>query len=268
MKLTIITACRNNKDVIRTAMDSVLIQTYPDFEHLVVDGGSTDGTLDIIREYEKRFGGRMRWISEQDSGLYDALNKGIRAATGNVIGLLNADDYYTHTQVLDRVAGLFTNKGNASNNWIDAIYADVRFIKTENPSQEIRYYSARFWQPWMLRWGFMPPHPTFFCRREWFEKLGDYKINYKIAADYELLIRFLWRAGLKTHYLPEAIINMRMGGISTQGINSTITLNREIVRANRENGLYTNLLMMCPKYAFKIFEFVVPHLRRGGGDRL
>ncbi|CAK0754703.1 glycosyltransferase [Gammaproteobacteria bacterium] len=263
MKITIITACHNSKEVIQTAMDSVLIQTYQDFEYLVVDGGSTDGTLEIIREYEPRFNGRMRWSSERDSGFYDALNKGIRAATGNVIGQINADDYYAHDRVLEHVAELFTNASNP----IDAIYADVRFVKAENINQEVRYYSARYWRPWMVRWGFIPPHPTFFCRSEWFKKLGDYKLDYIIAADYELLIRFLWKENLKTCYLHDSIINMRMGGISTQGMGNTIINNREIVRANRENGLYTNLLMMCPKYAFKIFEFILPQLRRAGGQK-
>jgi hypothetical protein len=137
------------------------------------------------------------------------------------------------------------------------VYADIRFVTGKKLDEVVRYYSARRWRPWMLRWGYMPPHPTFYCRREKFEELGFYKLDYKIAADYELLIRFLWQGALKTRYINDALIDMRLGGLSTNGISSTITLNREIVRANRENGVYTNMLMLCPKYLFKVWEFVL-----------
>jgi len=119
----------------------------------------------------------------------------------------------------------------------------------------VRYYSAKHWQPWMLRWGFMPPHPSVYIRREWFERLGYYKTDYQIAADYELLIRYLWKAGLTAAYVPQCIVTMRMGGRSTRGWRSNLTLNREIVRGNRENGVYTNLAMLAPKYGLKVWEF-------------
>ena len=209
LKITIITACLNSVDVIQTALESVLIQTWTDLEYLVVDGGSTDGTLDVIRAYELRFCGRMRWASEPDRGFYDAMNKGIRLATGDIVGLLNADDFYVHEHVLERVAGIFSNVGSTPNEQIDAVYADVRFVSASNLQKEIRHYSGRYWQPWMLRWGSTPPPSTFFCRRKCFEDLGGYKIDYKISADHELLIRFLWNASIKTHYIPEIIINMR-----------------------------------------------------------
>ncbi len=213
----------------------------------MVDGGSSDGTIDLIKEYQPKFNGRMKWISEPDQGLYDALNKGIRMATGDVVGILNADDFFRHEKVLEEVAKSF-------NDGVDAVYADIRFVKGDNLDEVTRYYSAKRWKPWMLRWGYMPPHPTFYCRREKYEELGFYKLDYKIAADYELLIRFLRKGGLRTKYINDALIDMRLGGLSTNGISSTITLNREIVRGNRENGIYTNMLMLCFKYIFKVWE--------------
>ncbi len=247
MKISLITACYNCADVIAYAMDSVLAQSYADLEYIVVDGGSTDGTVERLREYEAKFAGCMRWISERDQGLYDALNKGIRMATGDVVGILNADDFFRHDGVLQEVAAVFGDG-------VDAVYGDIRFVTGENLDEVVRYYSARRWRPWMLRWGYMPPHPSFYCRRSKFEELGFYKLDYKIAADYELLIRFLWKGALKTRYINDALIDMRPGGMSTRGLKSTLTLNREIVRGNRENGVYTNMLMLCVKYAFKIWE--------------
>ena len=247
MKISIITACYNSVDVIRHAMDSVLAQSWGELEYIVVDGGSSDGTVDVIQEYEPKFKGRMRWISEADQGLYDALNKGIRMAGGEVVGILNGDDFFRHARVVESVAQAFNPE-------IDATYADIRFVKGAKLDQVTRYYSARRWKPWMLRWGYMPPHPSFYCRRAKFEQLGYYKLDYKIAADYELLIRFLWKGGLRARYINDALIDMRLGGLSTKGVASTITLNREIVRGNRENGVYTNMLMLCPKYLFKVWE--------------
>ncbi|MDA3924629.1 MAG: glycosyltransferase family 2 protein [Kiritimatiellae bacterium] len=247
MKISLITACFNSASVISHAMDTILSQTYNDVEYIVVDGGSTDGTVDVIKEYESKFDGKIRWVSEADQGLYDALNKGIRMATGDVVGILNADDFFRHEKVLEEVAKTFDDD-------IDAVYADIRFVKGEKLDQVTRYYSAKRWKPWMLRWGYMPPHPTFYCRRAKFDELGFYKLDYKIAADYELLIRFLWKGGLRTRYINDALIDMRLGGMSTTGVDSTITLNREIARGNRENGVYTNMLMLCFKYVFKVWE--------------
>ncbi|MDD2598640.1 MAG: glycosyltransferase family 2 protein [Kiritimatiellae bacterium] len=257
MRISLITACYNSVDVISHAMDSVLAQSYTDVEYIVVDGGSSDGTVEVIKAYEERFEGRLRWVSEPDQGLYDALNKGIRMATGEVVGILNGDDFFRHGSVLEEVAKSFSDD-------VDAVYADIRFVKGEKLDQVTRYYSAKRWKPWMLRWGYMPPHPTFYCRREKFEELGFYKLDYQIAADYELLIRFLWKGGLKTRYINDALIDMRLGGLSTNGVASTLTLNREIVRGNRENGVYTNLLMLCLKYFFKVWELKkLRFLRRG-----
>ncbi len=268
MRLTLITVCFNSEKIIATALESVLRQRDVDFEYIVVDGASRDGTLDIIKSYEPRFAGRMHHISERDSGMYDALNKGVAMATGDVVGILNADDVLASDRTLADVAAAFDDN-------TDAVYADIRFVKADTSVavgtdeldymrslNTLRYYSAKHWRPWMLRWGFMPPHPGVYIRREFFAKLGGYKLDYKIAADYELLVRYLKRNALRTKYINKALVVMRMGGMSTNGWRSTLTLNRENVRANRENGYWTCILMMVPKYAFKIWEFCFTHDKR------
>ena len=283
MTITIITACYNNADVLDTAMESVLRQSWPEIEYLIVDGGSNDGSVEKIREYEPRFEGRMKWISERDRGMYDALNKGIAMATGEVIGTLNADDVLADDDVIARVAAAMGSskvlkcgsskvlqgesaEGQEGKAAVEVIYGDIRFVKDrrgvalEDIREEatVRYYPARRWRPWMLQWGFMPPHPSVYIRRECFERLGVYALDYEIAADYALLVRFLRKARLRASYLPMCFAAMRMGGRSTKGWRSNLLLNREIVRANREAGYRCHLAMMMPKYLFKVWEFVAP----------
>ena len=249
-------------------MESVLRQTWPGIEYLVVDGGSTDGTVDVIHEYEPKFGGRMRWISEHDSGIYDAINKGIRMATGEVIGILNADDVLSTDGILEEVARVFSGEGKTTP---DVAYGDIRFVtdcrgvalESFRSEKTVRYYSARRWRPWMLQWGFMPPHPSVYIRRGCFGQFGGYALNYTIAADYALLIRFLRKAGLSARYLSLCMVDMRMGGVSTRNWRSNLLLNQEIVRGNREAGYFCCLPMLLPKYAFKIWEFIVPRVRFG-----
>ena len=236
----------------RTALDSVLEQKSVDLDYIVVDGGSDDGTVELLKEYEVKFAGRMRWISEKDSGMYDAINKGIKMATGDVVGILNADDMLESPETLAKIADAFADG-------VDAVYADIRFVK-EDLQTTVRYYGAKHWRPWMFQWGKMPPHPSVYIRRELFEKFGLYKLGYDIAADYELLIRYLRVARIKSRYLNESIVRMRMGGKSTRGWRSNLKLNQEIVRANRENGYFCCLPMLLPKYLFKIFEFILPRL--------
>lgn len=250
MKISIITVCFNSEKYIATAIKSVLSQTCSDVEYIVVDGGSHDATVDIIKEYEPQFDGRMQWISEPDNGLYDAMNKGIRMATGEVIGILNSDDFYNHTDCLEKVAQVFDNDNIAS------CFADVRFVSSENLNRTVRYYSSAKFNPKKFRFGFMPAHPSFFVRKKYFDKIGYYKTDYQIAADYELLIRFLHSHRISYKYLPLDIIKMRTGGKSTMSWKSNYILNKEIVRACRENGIYTNIFILLLKYFVKIFEYI------------
>lgn len=282
MKITLITACYNSAPVIRTALESVLRQTWPDIEYLVVDGGSTDGTLEIIREYEPRFAGRMRWVSEKDKGFYDAINKGLQRATGDVVGILNADDVMADDRVIERVAGAFGGStkvggarfGNHEEYKVghglgnerrladlpDAVYGDIRFVANRadigldalREERAVRYYSSKYFRPWLVKFGYLPAHPTFYCRRQLFGKYGSYQTDYKIAADHELLIRFLVKRSIRSRYLPGVFVVMRTGGMSTRSVQSTLIINRENIRACRTNGIYTNQLMQFARYLFKI----------------
>lgn len=176
MKITVITSTFNSSGTLRDTFNSILRQTWQDFEYVVVDGGSTDGTVEIIREYEKRFGGRLKWISEPDKGIYDAMNKGLRMATGDVVGILNSDDFFSSNDALSTVARVIEG--------VDAVYGDVHFVRPDNLQKCVRYYSSKAFRPWMMRLGFMPAHPSFYCRREVYEKYGLFDSSFRIAADF------------------------------------------------------------------------------------
>lgn len=250
MKLSIITPTFNSGITLRDTILSVLSQSYPNIEYIVVDGCSQDDTMNIVKEYETNFGDRLKWVSERDSGLYDAMNKGIQMATGDVVGIINSDDFYHRNDVLSQVMEAFKNKE------VQAVCGDVRFVNPDNLEKTIRYYSSCNFSPYRFRFGFMPAHPTFFTYRKYFEMFGYYKTNYKIAADYELLIRFLHTHRLKTQYIPLDFIKMRTGGASTASVQSNILLNKEIVRACRENGIWTCLPLLFLKYFIKVFELI------------
>lgn len=266
MKLSLITVCYNSAPTLPSAFESVLRQHGADYEYLVVDGGSTDGTVALLKEWEPRFGGRMRWTSERDRGLYDAINKGIARATGDLVALLHADDILDGDGVVAAWCRAFEAEPA-----LEAVYGDIRFIPNDAADREaptMRYYSGAFWRPWMFRWGLMPPHPSFAIRRACFAALGGYLPDtFRIAADHELLVRYLYKARLRARYLPLCTTAMRLGGLSTDGVQARLRLNREIVRANRMNGLWCCLPMMVPKYAYKAFEVLLPRLRRGRGSR-
>lgn len=248
MKVSLITVCYNSAAVIRSAFESVLAQKGVEIEYIVVDGGSTDGTVDIIKEYEPKFSGRMRWISERDEGMYDAINKGVGMATGDIAGILNADDRLEDADTLRTVVSSFDGD-------TDCIYADVRFVRGES-LETVRYYKSKGWRPWMHNWGFMPAHPTVYVRREVFDRIGLYKLGYDISADFEWMVRLFCKTRVKSRYLPRTLVTMRLGGKSTAGFAAMLKLNRENVRANRENGYFCVLPMMLPKYFFKIWGYV------------
>lgn len=250
MKVSIITVTYNSAATLRDTIESVLRQDYPDIEYIVVDGLSEDGTTDIIREYEPRFAGRMRWMSERDSGMYDAMNKGIRMATGDIVGIINSDDFYHRSDIISQVVRAFAGSS------IEAVYGDVRFVSPDNLEKTVRYYSSRRWSPRRFRWGFMPAHPSFFTYRRNFQLYGYYRTDFEIAADYELSIRFLHTHRLPARYLPLDFLKMRTGGRSTASWRSTLVLNREIVRACRDNGIWTCLPLLFLKYFVKVGELL------------
>ena len=257
MKITLITAARNSAKTLTTAIESVLGQQGVDLDYIVVDGASTDGTVELLKTYEPRFNGRMRWLSEPDKGMYDAINKGIKMATGDIIGILNADDVLATNDTLAHIAEKFNHVEQ-----VDCVYADIRFVR-EGDSVEalraaktVRYCSARFWSPWMFRFAAMVPHPSFYVRRECFERLGNYSLDYRICSDFELELRFLKLAKLRSKYLHECVVVMRMGGASTSGWKSNKEINKEDLRALRAHGIWSCLPLIYLKYLFKIWGFV------------
>lgn len=245
MRISIITATYNSSAHIADCVKSVNNQTYHDIEHIIVDGASKDSTLDIVNGIPNRVG---IIISEPDRGIYDAMNKGIQAATGDVIGILNSDDFFTSNDVIQTVVESFKH------NDIDSLYGDVHFVSPNNLSKSVRYYSSSVFKPSLFRFGFMPAHPSFYMKKECYDKYGLYALDYMIASDYDLLIRYLYKEKIKYKYIKKDFVTMRTGGVSTENFNSRVTLNKEIVRACRKYGIYTNLFMLSLKYLYKIFE--------------
>jgi len=250
MKISIITVCYNAALTIADAMSSVLSQRYDDVEYVVVDGKSDDGTRQIIERFiDQHSEANIKYISEPDEGIYDAMNKGIAKSTGEVIGILNADDFYYDETIIEQVASAFTPD-------IDAVFGDLIFVSNGNRNKTVRTYSSKNWHPAKFARGYMPAHPTFFVRKRYYDQYGLFETDYEIAADYEMLIRLLYTHQLTYRYLPLTMVKMRMGGVSSRGIKSNITLNNEIIRACRKHGIRTNAFKIYPKYFRKVFELV------------
>ena len=248
MKVSIVTAAYNSARTLGDAMKSVLSKTYHDIEYIVIDGCSTDTTVSVIQEYEPLFEGRLKWVSEKDGGIYDAMNKGIQMATGDVVGILNSDDYFTSCDVIERMVAAFEDQS------LDAVYGDIHFIHDGEPDKCVRYYSSKPFRPLWLRFGFMPAHPSFYCRRGVYERAGLYKTDYQIGSDYEMMVRLFLVHHINAKYLPMDFVTMRTGGASTRNVKSRLQLIKDDVRGCRENGIYTNSLMISMKFLYKIFE--------------
>jgi glycosyltransferase involved in cell wall biosynthesis len=247
MLVSIITVSYNSVNTISETIESVLSQNYQDIEYIVIDGSSNDGTIELIKSYGDKI---SKFVSEPDFGIYDAMNKGINIAKGDIIGMLNSDDYFTSRNIVKDIVYAFEN------NDIDAVYGDVKFVASKDKNKTVRYYSSKRFSPIKFRYGLMPPHPSFYVKRRFFDQLGLYKTNYKIAADYELLMRFILCYKLRCKYIEEAFVTMRIGGVSNKSILSNYILNKEILKACKENGIKTNLLNIYSKYFIKIFELV------------
>lgn len=252
MKVSIITVTYNSAATLQDTLESVKRQDYPNIEHILVDGASKDGTVSIIRSYPHV----EKYVSEKDSGLYDAINKGILMSTGDVIGILNSDDFFPHEKVISNMVKVFKQQD------ADAVFGDIAFVRPENLRRVVRHYSSKKFHPRKFKYGYMPAHPSFYVKRKFYEKYGMYKLDYKIAADYELLMRFMHSNHLKYAYNPEVMVYMRTGGVSNKNVLSRYTLNKEIIRACKENNVNTNMFLVSLKYFFKVFEYVTPAIKK------
>lgn len=247
MKISIITATFNSESTLRDTIVSVLNQTYDNIEYIIIDGASTDGTLSIIAEYRDRI---SCVVSEPDNGIYDAMNKGISLATGDIVGILNSDDFLINESVISQITQHFLSSS------IDAVYGDVIFVNPEKNNEAVRYYSSRIFKPSLFRFGLMPAHPTFYVRRYYYEQLGAYSLNYEIASDFDLLVRFLYKYKLHTKYISSPLVIMRTGGVSTESWSARLLINKEDMLACRKYGIRTNISMIMLKYVWKVGELI------------
>jgi len=231
MKISVITAVYNRRDTIADAIRSLQGQAYGDYEHMVVDGGSADGTLEVLRSFDDP---RMKLTSEPDQGIYDALNKGMERASGDVIGLMHSDDFFASTKVLEQVAEAFTDPS------IDAVYGDLQYVSAKNKNQVIRHWTAGEFSSAKLKRGWMPPHPTLYIRKGVIDRWGGYDTSYRIAADYDAILRWFGQGQVRAKYVPEVFVKMRVGGESNQSLRKILRKSREDYRAlqtNRIGGL-------------------------------
>ena len=228
MKISIITITFNASATIRTAIESVLSQSYQNIEYIIVDGGSTDGTLDIIKEY----GTKIQWVSEPDKGIYDAMSKGVARATGDVIGMVNADDFYPDNEVLQRVVDVYQE-----NPTLQAVYGDLHYVDGQNTTKVVREWVAGEYKKELFLSGWMPPHPTFFLTKQAYILYGAYNPIFKSAGDYELMLRMLYRHNLSVAYIPHVQMKMRTGGVSNVSLHNRIRANNEDYKAWILNGL-------------------------------
>jgi glycosyltransferase involved in cell wall biosynthesis len=246
MLISIVTVSFNSEKTIRKTIESVLTQDYNNIEYIIVDGESTDNTKNIINEYSN---GITKFISESDKGIYDAINKGILMSNGDVVGILNSDDIFFCNNTISEVVSKFISNIN-----LDSIIGDIIFLNSNGNKH--RHYSAYNWNPKKFAWGIMPPHPTFYCKRNLYNEYGLYRLDFKIASDYELLIRFLLVNKISYEYIPKILVKMSLGGVSTKNIWSNLKINKEVLRACRINNINTNIFKLYTKYIFKFREFI------------
>jgi len=246
MKFSVITVCFNAAATIRDTLRSVAAQTHPLIEHIVIDGGSSDGTLDIIAEFPHV----ARIVSERDAGIYDAMNKGLRLATGDAIGFLNSDDFFSRADALALLSAGLMETG------ADAVAADVALVDPTRLDRVRRHYAVTGYRSWMLRFGHMPPHATLYVRREILEQIGEFDPSYRIAGDFELTVRLLLGARASLHLVPATLVGFREGGVSTRDVKAKFRMNAEILHALRRNGISAGLLQLYARYPFKALQYM------------
>lgn len=246
-KISIITVCYNSAKTIAETIESVLSQDYPNLEYIIIDGKSTDGTQDIVKSYGSKI---STFISEPDKGLYDAMNKGIGLATGDIIGIINSDDIYANNKVFSYVVKAFNEKN------VDVVYGDLYYFKSGFPDRALRYYRGGVFSLSRVSYGLMPPHPTFFIKKTVYEKFGRFDTRYTLSADFDLILRFLGLHRVPFEYIPDILVKMRTGGKSTSSLKRTFIMNNEDLDSCKKNGVKTNLLKFYSKYLVKILHIV------------
>jgi glycosyltransferase involved in cell wall biosynthesis len=246
-KISIITVVWNNKETIKDAIDSVLGQTYKNIEYIIIDGASSDGTVEVVQSYGDRI---SKFVSEPDRGLYDAMNKGLALATGDIVGILNSDDFYIDEFVIETVVAEFASAH------VQSVFADLVFVKPENLDKVVRYYDSSHFTPEKFAYGWMPAHPTFFVKRWVYEKYGVFRTDLKIGADFDILARFLYTHKIRYSYMKKVLVKMRTGGVSTGGLKATWLIAKEQLQVCRDNGIDTNIFKIFSKYPRKIMELL------------
>jgi glycosyltransferase involved in cell wall biosynthesis len=253
--VTLITVSFNSAVTIKDTIESILSQSYNKIEYIIVDGLSKDNTKQIVNSYSKAFkdrGFKFNFISEKDRGLYDAMNKGVLTASGEIIGIINSDDYYSKNIVIEEVVNLMIKDKS------HCLYADLQFVDHQDTSKIVRVWKAKKGD---FRFGWNPPHPTTFISRETYLKFGLYRIDYKISSDFDLLYRIIHKGGIKASYLSDFIVKMRTGGKSTSGLKSNIIANKEIYRTLKENNQKFIFLIMLLRLSRKVKQFVYKKVR-------
>ena len=248
MKVSIITATYNRGATIGDTLRSLATQTYDNIEHIIIDGASTDNTRTVIEEQKLP---NTVFVSEPDEGIYDAWNKGLKLATGDVIGFLHSDDFYTDDHVVADIVASLVSSG------VESVFGDIQFVKPEDTSKVTRYYSSARFHPDRFAKGYMPAHPSFYAKRALYDSVGPFRTDYKIAADFEHMIRALHTGEHSYTYINQPLVTMRMGGLSTANLNSRLTLIRENVRACRDNGITTNFAKIIFNRLFKLAELKI-----------
>jgi glycosyltransferase involved in cell wall biosynthesis len=245
IRISVITVCYNSAKTLERTLSSVAEQTWTNKQHIVIDGASQDGSLEILNRHKHQLD---YVLSEPDAGIYDAMNKGLLQVNGDIICFLNADDYYTSDKVLSFVASAM------SLNNLDALTADVDFFHENKPERIVRRYRSDRFNTKKLAWGWMPAHPGLFLRSQLVRRVGYFKPDYKIAGDFEYIIRVFYSQHAQYKHYPEVLVRMQTGGVSDRGWQSKILLNKEMLRACRENGIKTNLFKLMSRYPLKLLE--------------
>ena len=247
MKISIITVSYNSSSTICDTFESVLQQIYPDIEYIVVDGLSIDGTVDIIKEYKPKFNGRMRWISEKDNGLYDAMNKGINMATGDVVGIINSDDLLAEPDAIKKVMDVFNNSD------VDCVYADLYYVSQDNTNHIVRHWKSR--KVGTFAKGWHPAHPTFYVKKSVYDKYGTFNLKYRLAADFEIMLRLIEKCKISTHYLPVPLVRMRLGGATSKNLQNILKGNIECYNAFKDNKISVSILYPLYRIVPKFKQF-------------